>query len=816
MKKWRKYLAALLMSVLTASLLPAQTLAAAAEVAYTVLAESTIDVYQLGTPYEDINVIDSKTVVKYDGSRIQTVNLSISVGESVYVYGFSPSGYANVNQYTSDWAVINAEGKVVYQPEEGEWSGDLSDDGYLTITQSYDEDLGDYTRVLVDLSTGRKIRPADLGWPDGSGKSLVCYNDGLLMVRQKGVDAENRDTYSYHYEDLKGNTVLSGDFTSMEPFKNGFTVQTRYTSDYRYYREIIDQTGRVVLSDRETDSLRIDSVGTDDMVTLRDSNFNRRYAKLSDGLDNLPSSRFDDGRDFCNGYAVVRNNRDAVGLIDTAGRSIIPFGSFKNLSDVSSTGLVWAVDNNDHLCVLKVQSTAPEYIYDTPDPGADLVLPAEKLEDVDTQAEAVRAVRSLTSSMTQAQKDAPTGIDLATLYAETAAAKVATKEVTGNELLINAAALEDLQKTAQQTTEAVESALVSGGVTTARYVAKTVTLSTSATGKITFRVDPDVLTADVDKIRVETPDYAVTLDLDELEPDLTEVLTFSAEAKKNTMAVSRAMAAASISGAMALSAAPAPVFAVERSLAVELGLPTGGVTNSVTLSLPTDSGDQTYKAVVNESGKAAASKFNPATTDMDGKVNDSGTYRVTQNEVNFSDISGKSAEMQKAIRYLASKGIINGTSATTFSPNDTITRAEIAALLVRSLGWNSSSAIANFTDVTRADWFYSAAASSQAHNLIKGFEDRSFRGRTNIAKDQIVVVSSRVLKEKMSYKEPANTASYLARYSDSVAGWAQGEVALAARENLIVPRVDGTFKGANAIARGDAAIIIYRLFQKIW
>lgn len=68
----------------------------------------------------------------------------------------------------------------------------------------------------------------------------------------------------------------------------------------------------------------------------------------------------------------------------------------------------------------------------------------------------------------------------------------------------------------------------------------------------------------------------------------------------------------------------------------------------------------------------------------------------------------------------------------------------------------------------------------------------------------------------MGYIEPTNTANYLAKYTDSVAGWAQGGVALATRENLVIPRVDGTFKGAGSMTQGDAAIIIYRLFQKTW
>lgn len=56
----------------------------------------------------------------------------------------------------------------------------------------------------------------------------------------------------------------------------------------------------------------------------------------------------------------------------------------------------------------------------------------------------------------------------------------------------------------------------------------------------------------------------------------------------------------------------------------------------------------------------------------------------------------------------------------------------------------------------------------------------------------------------------------LTRYKNGVVNWAQKEVALATKGNLVVCHVDGTFKGASGVTRGDAAVVVYRLFQKIW
>ena len=430
-----------------------------------------------------------------------------------------------------------------------------------------------------------------------------------------------------------------------------------------------------------------------------------------------------------------------------------------------------------------------DYIYDTPDPGEDVILHPELLDTVTDTPSAVGAVQAQVQSMTAEQKSSATGADLATLYAETAAAKASTQAVSGGDILINAELLSPLEPTATQASAAVETALSEGGVTTARYLSKTVVLTTEE-ASVTVRISPDALTTSVDKVRVETPSYALTFKLSDLEPDLTRELTFTAEA------------------------ANPQARAANRG--VSLTLPGGRTTNSITVSLPTDDGASSAQTVATTDGAAASSKYNPATTDMDGRVNQSGTYTIITNEKDFTDISNKSQEMQDAIRYLASRGIINGRTETTFDPDGSITRAEIANLLVRALGKLDAAAEATFSDVTNSNWYYAAAASSQRHGLIKGYDDNTFRGTTEINKVQIVAVSSRVLKTEMGYREPAAPATYLAKYSDSVSGWAQAEVALATRENLVVYRTDGTFSGDKNMTRGDAAIIIYRLFQRIW
>lgn len=427
------------------------------------------------------------------------------------------------------------------------------------------------------------------------------------------------------------------------------------------------------------------------------------------------------------------------------------------------------------------------------------------LDNVNDTESAVSAVKKMTGGMTSEQRYDPTGIDLATLYAEAASARAVRKSVSANQITVNAAAVADLEDAASQASGAVESALESSGVTTARYLANTVTLSAGDTGKVAVKIDPDILTTDVDRIRIETSTYALTLRVSDLAEDLKEPLTITAEVLKEPAAVSGVGAGSSLMPGN-----------LNTKTTVKIDLPKVSLTNPITVSLPRNGDDTTYQALVRSDGSATASKFNPATITMDGKVNSSGTYTVRTNEKDFTDISTKSAEMQKAIRYLTSKGIINGTSATKFSPDNSISRQQIAALLMRALGKVDNTATTTFTDVPKSSSLYHAIASSQKHKVINGYSDNTFRGGNVISKAQIVTVSGRVLVSEMNYEVPADTGSYLGKYKDTVPEYAQSMVALATREGLVVYRTDGTFSGAKNMTRGDAAIILYRLFQRIW
>ena len=447
-------------------------------------------------------------------------------------------------------------------------------------------------------------------------------------------------------------------------------------------------------------------------------------------------------------------------------------------------------------------ATEADYIYDTTDPGASITFDLATLNAVTDQASAVAAVKSQAAALTVEQKQSPTGIDLMTLYAEQAISKAATKEVSG-EIIVNQDNVQEIQKTAADTKAAVESTLTSAGIVPQRELSGNVAFLTKDSANVTITVESSAANTIADNVRIDTPDYSISLSKEmiaENTEDSTLVIIIS---ENNSVAMLDGVGSAFVAAAKSKS------YDVKFNKSVN---------ENVKVSLPIPDGDNNYMSVFDEGGHAVGGKYNPTTAKMDVKVNKTGTYTVKDNKKDFSDIQNKSKEMQEAIRVLSAKGIINGTSETAFSPDSPITRAQIAILITKTLSKLDANANGGFGDVKSSDWFYGAAGSAKNHGIMSGTSATTFAPNVNIPKDQIVAVSARVLRNEMKYKNPSSVESMLSKYSDKglIPDWAKTDVALATQLNLVVYRTDGNFSPSGTMTRGDAAVILYRMFMKIW
>ena len=174
---------------------------------------------------------------------------------------------------------------------------------------------------------------------------------------------------------------------------------------------------------------------------------------------------------------------------------------------------------------------------------------------------------------------------------------------------------------------------------------------------------------------------------------------------------------------------------------------------------------------------------------------------------NFSDIVKKNNETQKSINSLTKAGIISGTSETEFSPDKPITRAEIAALLLRMTAKNDEDGNGEFTDVTSDAWYYNTAGASKKYNIIAGFEDNTFRGDETISKVQLISLAARTLRNEERVTDAVDVADI------NAPEWAINDLSLALQEGLISENDLKDMEGS--MTRADAAVILYKLYEKI-
>ncbi|RDV80902.1 S-layer homology domain-containing protein [Ammonifex thiophilus] len=186
----------------------------------------------------------------------------------------------------------------------------------------------------------------------------------------------------------------------------------------------------------------------------------------------------------------------------------------------------------------------------------------------------------------------------------------------------------------------------------------------------------------------------------------------------------------------------------------------------------------------------------------------------------FKDMAGHWAE--KVVLELAAKGLVAGYPDGTFKPDNPITRAEAAALLVRTLkpapatGQDLLALSRKMTDAQDIpSWAREVAAVAVREGLVKGdlIDGKlCFAAERKITRLEMALFLVRALKQKEVELGPGELS-----FADAgeVPAWAKGDLALAVGAGLVRGYPDGTFKPAKPVTRAEAAAMISRLLEEL-
>ncbi|MDG0810444.1 S-layer homology domain-containing protein [Cohnella rhizosphaerae] len=191
------------------------------------------------------------------------------------------------------------------------------------------------------------------------------------------------------------------------------------------------------------------------------------------------------------------------------------------------------------------------------------------------------------------------------------------------------------------------------------------------------------------------------------------------------------------------------------------------------------------------------------------------TYAVVWHPLEFSDVANHWAKA--AVNDMGSRMVIDGTGGGRFSPDRAITRAEFAAIVVRGLGLKLENGTAAFSDVKASDWFGGAIDAASAYELIRGYEDGTFRPNDEITREEAMAIVSRAMAiTGLRAKLPAQSDDAMLRsYKDAsdVSGWARSGVQDNVQAGLVSGRGTALLAPKASITRAEVATVIQRLLQ---
>lgn len=125
---------------------------------------------------------------------------------------------------------------------------------------------------------------------------------------------------------------------------------------------------------------------------------------------------------------------------------------------------------------------------------------------------------------------------------------------------------------------------------------------------------------------------------------------------------------------------------------------------------------------------------------------------ITSEQEKFSDISG--TKYEEAVTLLNGLGILNGYPDGTFRPENTITRAEFASIMVKinELKFNEDDE-SKFWDVTPEYWAKNYINACSDNGLVSGYTDGSFKPGNNVNYAEAITMLVNALKYKEEVAE---------------------------------------------------------------
>lgn len=172
---------------------------------------------------------------------------------------------------------------------------------------------------------------------------------------------------------------------------------------------------------------------------------------------------------------------------------------------------------------------------------------------------------------------------------------------------------------------------------------------------------------------------------------------------------------------------------------------------------------------------------------------------------NFKDVTNVFSRNE--IEDLYNYKIVNGTTATTYSPNNDITRGQFSVMIARALELKPSSETNQFQDVS-GKWYADQVQALYETGIITGFTDGTFGGEKKITRQQAAAMIARML-EYMNVDTTPKENVALADM-DRISDYSKDAVQYLASHDVFNSGEDTKFNPQNNLTRAQMAKVLMR------
>jgi cell wall-associated NlpC family hydrolase len=167
------------------------------------------------------------------------------------------------------------------------------------------------------------------------------------------------------------------------------------------------------------------------------------------------------------------------------------------------------------------------------------------------------------------------------------------------------------------------------------------------------------------------------------------------------------------------------------------------------------------------------------------------------------DIAGHWAEedIKKLLDNKSMEGYPNGT----FAPDKAITRAEFVTVLVKAFKVTSDKG-KEFSD-TYNHWAGKYIAAAESNNIVSGYSSRLFGPEDSLTREQMALMIVKAVKLDNSDPDEKKTAF---TDEPQISDWAKQAVLVASAKNILTGYPDHSFKPQGTLTRAEAATVIVK------